>query len=109
ILRRAERFRASSKDCRVFPGAGGRQMSDMTMAKIVRGTGATVHGFRSSFRTWAAERMPSIPEPVCEAALSHLVPDAVVRAYQRSQFIEMRRTLLDAWGRYVAGSSGKVV
>lgn len=109
ILRRAERFRASSKDCRVFPGLGGRQMSDMTMARVVKGTGATVHGFRSSFRTWAAEKMPSIPEAVCEAALSHLVPDAVVRAYQRSQFLEMRRTLLDAWGRYVAGSSGKVV
>jgi integrase len=109
ILRRAERMRVNQRDCLVFPGTAGRQMSDMTMAKVVKGTGATVHGFRSSFRTWAAEKMPTIPEAVCEAALSHLVPDAVMRAYQRAKFLEMRRTLLDAWGRYVAGSSGKVV
>jgi integrase len=109
VLRRAERMRSTKRDCLVFPGTAGRQMSDMTMAKVVKGTGATVHGFRSSFRTWAAEKMPSIPEAVCEAALSHLIPDAVMRAYQRAKFLEMRRTLLDAWGRYVAGGSGKVV
>lgn len=110
ILRRAESLRTNMKaDALVFPGMKGRPMSDMTMAKVVRPTGYTVHGFRSSFRTWAAERMPSIPEAVCEAALSHVIPDKVVRAYQRSDFLEMRRTLLDAWGRYAAGSSGKVV
>lgn len=109
VLERAKRLRTSAKDCLVFPGTGGRKLSDATMAKLAKGTGYTVHGFRSSFRTWAAERMPSIPDPVAEAALAHVVPDAVVRAYKRADFMEMRRTLLDAWGRYVAGSSGKVV
>lgn len=108
-LDRSKRFRTTLKDCLVFPGTGGRQMSDMTMAKHVRPTGFTVHGFRASFRTWAAERMPSIPEAVAEAALAHTIPDQVVRAYQRAKFIEMRRTLLDAWGRYVTGAPGKVV
>lgn len=109
VLERAKALRKIKADCLVFPGKAGAMMSDMTMAKVVRPTGYTVHGFRSSFRTWAAERMPSIPEAVAEAALSHLIPDKVVRAYQRAKFLEMRRTLLDAWGRYAAGSSGKVV
>ena len=109
VLTRAAALRTSQVDGPIFPGTGGRALSDMTMAKVVRPTGYTVHGFRSSFRTWAAERMPSIPEAVAEAALAHVIPDKVVRAYNRAKFIEMRRTLLDAWGRHVAGSSGKVV
>lgn len=109
VLERVKRRRTSRKDCLVFPGAAGRQLSDMTLSKIVRPTGYTVHGFRSTFRTWAAERMPSVPDAVAEAALSHTIPDQVIRAYQRAKFLEMRRTLLDAWGRYAAGSSGKVV
>jgi integrase len=109
ILERSKGLRTSQKDCFVFPGTGGRQLSDMTLSKIVRPTGYTVHGFRSTFRTWAAERMPSIPDAVGEAALSHSIPDQVIRAYQRAKFLEMRRTLLDAWGRYAAGTSGEVV
>lgn len=109
VLERAKALRTEAADCLVFPGTKGRQMSDMTMAKVVRPTGYTVHGFRSSFRTWAAEKMASIPETVAEAALSHLIPDQVIRSYNRAKFIEMRRTLLDAWGRYIAGDAGKVV
>jgi integrase len=109
ILEKAKRWRRSEKDCLVFPGNGGRQLSDMTLSKIVRPTGYTVHGFRATFRTWAAERMPSIPEAVAEAALSHQIPDAVVRSYQRAKFLEMRRTLLDAWGRYATGTSANVI
>ena len=109
VLERAALRRNSKKDCLVFPGTGGRQLSDMTLSKIVRPTGYTAHGFRATFRTWAAERMASIPDAVAEAALSHTIPDQVVRAYQRSKFLEMRRTLLDAWGRYAAGTSGAVV
>jgi len=109
ILERAKKLRTSQKDCLVFPGAGGKQLSDMTMSKIVRSTSYTVHGFRATFRTWAAEKMSSIPEAVAEAALAHTIPDRVIRAYNRAKFIEMRRTLLDAWGRYAAGTSGTVV
>ena len=105
ILNRAKVLRTTTRDAMVFPGMGGRQMSDMTMSKLVRGQGVTVHGFRASFRTWAAEKMPTTPEAVAEAALAHLIPDQVVRAYQRAKFLEMRRTLLDAWGSFVEGHS----
>lgn len=84
-----------------------KPISDMTMNKVLRDAGLkwNVHGFRSSFRDWAAEQMPEIPDPVVEAALAHDVPDKVVRAYKRTKFIEMRRKLLDAWGIFVMGAS----
>lgn len=109
ILRRAQLWRTDKEDCHIFPGRGGKRLSDMTIAKEVSGLPYVVHGFRSTFRTWAAERMPSIPEAVAEAALAHKIPDKVVRAYNRAKFIEMRRALLEAWGRYAAGTSGDVV
>ncbi len=109
ILDRAKRLRTMQHDCPIFPGVRGGQLSDMTLSKIVRPAGYTVHGFRSSFRDWAAEQMPTIPDPVAEAALAHVVPDKVTAAYKRTSFIEMRRTLLDAWARYVAGQSGTVI
>lgn len=109
VLKRAQKLRTTLADCLVFPGNGGRPLSDMTLSKIVRPTGYTAHGFRASFRTWAAEKMPQIPETVAEAALAHAIPDQVVRSYNRAKFMEMRRTLLDAWGRYVTGHSGDVV
>lgn len=93
----------------VFAGRKGSPLSDMTLAKMVRPTGYTVHGFRSSFKTWAVEKMPSIPNPVSEAALSHTIPDKVEAAYNRADFLDMRRTLLDAWGRFAAGSAGEVI
>ncbi len=109
ILERAKKWRTSETDCHVFPGKGGKRLSDMTIGKELLSLPYVVHGFRSTFRTWAAERMPTIPEAVAEAALAHRIPDKVVRAYNRAKFLEMRRTLLDAWGRYAAGTSGDVV
>ena len=109
ILKRAQKHRTTLVDCLVFPGRGGKPLSDMTLSKIVKGEGFTVHGFRASFRTWAAEKMPSVPETVAEAALAHLIPDQVVRSYNRAKFLQMRRTLLDAWGRYVATKGDDVV
>ena len=102
ILETAAARRSSTTDCLVFPGTGDRPMSDMTLSKALRTAGRleTVHGFRSSFRDWAAERMPEIPDAVAEAALAHVVADKVVAAYKRTNFIEMRRELVDAWGRY---------
>ena len=109
ILERAKAWRTSDRDCRVFPGKADKKLSDMTIGKEMAALPYVVHGFRSTFRTWAAERMPSIPDAVAEAALAHKIPDAVVRAYNRAKFMESRRTLLDAWGRYVAGTLGDVV
>lgn len=94
-------------DALFFPNREGNPISDMTMTKVLRDAGLKydAHGFRSSFRDWAAEKMPEIPDPVAEAAIAHDVPDKVVRAYKRTKFIEMRRRLLDAWGDFVAAES----
>ncbi len=90
----------------IFPGQRGAKLSDMTLNKIIRTAKLPydTHAFRSSFRDWAAEKMPEIPDPVAEAALAHAVPDKVVRAYKRTTFLEMRRKLLDAWGLFILGA-----
>jgi integrase len=59
------------------------------------------HGFRSTFRTWAAETT-GYPHDVCEQALAHVIPDAVVRSYQRSDLFDKRRKLMAAWADYCA-------
>jgi hypothetical protein len=68
----------------------------------------TVHGFRSSFRTWASERT-SVPHAVAEMALAHQVGSAVERSYARSDLFKKRRRLMDQWAAYVTGVSVKVV
>jgi integrase len=72
--------------------------------------GYVPHGFRSSFRDWAAERT-NFPREVCEAALGHAVGDAVERAYRRGDLFEKRRKLMDAWATFCAkaGSDSAVV
>jgi integrase len=60
----------------------------------------TPHGFRSTFRTWAAEQT-STPHEICEAALAHTQGDKVVAAYQRGDLLDKRRRLMDAWAAYV--------
>lgn len=104
---------APDKDLRtglIFPGAKkGKPLSDMSLTKIMRmaGRNETVHGFRSAFRDWAAEKMPTIPAMVAEMALAHRVGTATEQAYLRSDLRDMRRALMDGWGRFVApGLSG---
>jgi integrase len=82
---------------RVFP------LSNMAMLELVRGMrpGITVHGFRSSFRTWASERT-NFAREVCEQALAHTISDAVERAYRRGELLEKRRRLMAAWAEYCA-------
>lgn len=105
LLRR--RFENSSPrpDDLIFPARGNRQLSDMTISKVLKDASVpyTVHGFRSSFRDWAAEAMPHIPDPVAEAALAHVVPDKVIAAYKRTTFLALRRELLTAWGCMITG------
>lgn len=102
-----ERF--TPKDLRkglIFPGVRGGALSDMSLTKALRtaGRAETVHGFRSSFRDWAAERMPTIPAMVAEMALAHRVGTATEQAYLRTDLRDMRRALMDAWGRFAAPS-----
>jgi integrase len=106
ILGRAELLR-TAKDGLVFPNSKGLQMSDMTISKIMRDLKLPYvpHGFRSSFTDWAAEKMPATPEPVVEAALAHTIPDKVQRAYRRTKLLDLRKKLLQAWGRYADGAA----
>ena len=94
----------------VFPGLKAKPLSDATMMKAltVAGGGAnTVHGMRSSFRDWVAERT-SYPGDWAEAALAHSLPNRVEAAYKRTRFFDQRRGLMDAWAQFLAGA-GNVV
>jgi integrase len=59
----------------------------------------TVHGFRSTFRDWAAERT-NFPRDVAEAALAHVIADKTEAAYRRGDALEKRRRLMAEWARY---------
>lgn len=91
--------RRSNQTDLVFPGAKrGRPISDMAFAMLYRRLEikTTSHGFRTSFRTWAAEQT-DFPREVAEAALAHLVDGPVERAYRRTDFFERRRELMGNW------------
>lgn len=95
----------------IFANRKGKMISDMTISKVMRDDDQPYvpHGFRTSLRTWAAEKQPFIPEPVAEAALSHVIPDAVIKAYNRATFLDMRRKLLAQWGAYLTGEKWSVI
>jgi integrase len=86
----------------VFHNEFGRQLSNATMMKAlraVRDDNPTVHGFRSSFRDWAAEQTDA-PREVVEACLAHAVGDAAELAYKRSDFLEKRRAVMASWAQH---------
>jgi integrase len=95
-LRRSDGF--------VFPGMkAGKPLSNMgmltTLARMGR-SDLTVHGFRSTFRDWVAERT-NFPGEVAEAALAHTIENATEAAYRRGDLLEKRRKLMEAWGGFV--------
>jgi integrase len=86
----------------VFPGTKAKSpLSNMSMLEMVRGMrpGVTVHGFRSTFKDWAAEAT-NHPNIVSEAALAHTVKDAVEKAYRRGELIEKRARLMRDWAAF---------
>ncbi len=87
ILREAEAFH--DRFGRIFPSARSKALSDMTLSKLVKALGfdADVHGFRTSFRTWAQE-CTNFHREVAEAALARAEGDAVKRPYPRSELFE---------------------
>jgi integrase len=89
----------------VFPGLKG-PMSDATLAKALRVSGGsdyTVHGFRSTFRDWAAEN--GFADAWAEAALAHTNPNRTESAYRRTTFFEQRQEkLMPAWAAFALGS-----
>ena len=104
VLERAARVRGESP--LIFPSSlkRAKPMSDMTLTKLLRDVGlgekTVPHGFRSSFRTWAGEQT-NTPTPVIELCLAHTVGTAVEQAYARSDLLQKRQRLMQAWGRYV--------
>lgn len=85
----------------VFWGPSGKALSDMTLSAVLRrlGVDATVHGFRSTFRMWAAERT-NYPREVAEAALAHVNGDRVEAAYQRGSFMSKRKEMMAGWADF---------
>jgi integrase len=68
----------------------------------------TAHGFRSSFRDWAAERT-NFSREVCEMALAHTIKNKAEAAYRRGDLLEKRRELMTAWANYTAAMSAGVI
>lgn len=96
----------------VFTAPRGGPLSDMTLTAVLRRmqVDAVPHGFRSTFRDWAAERT-SYPNEVCEMALAHVVSDKVEAAYRRGDLFEKRRRLMEDWASFLARveTKGEVV
>lgn len=90
----------------VFPSSRDGALSDMTLLKAIRSASEskiTVHGCRSSFRNWAAERT-SHPAAAAEAALAHTIQNKAEAAYHRTDYLDIRRSLMAEWGAFLAGS-----
>jgi integrase len=85
----------------IFASDRGKQLSDMVFTVLLRRESFdfTMHGFRSTFRDWAAEQT-NFPREVCEAALAHTNQDATEAAYFRSDLFEKRRELMEAWATF---------
>lgn len=96
----------------LFPSDKGGKLSTMAMAMLLRrmNQDCTVHGFRSGFRDWAAERTGYAHE-VCEMALAHVISDKSVAAYRRRDLFDKRRRLMTDWAAYCGkgGAAGAKV
>ena len=90
----------------VFPGLRRNPIATTALSELLRELkiAAVPHGFRSSFRDWAAEDTDH-PREVVEAALAHVVQNKVEAAYRRTDLFERRRRLMDDWAAYLAGES----
>ena len=102
---RRGRSTTATRSC--SPTVRGKLMNDMTLSGLLKTLEipAVPHGFRSTFRDWAAEET-NHPREVVEAALAHIVQNKVEAAYARSDLFERRRQLMDDWSAYVAGGPG---
>jgi len=87
----------------IFPGGKkGKPLSNMAMLAVIKRMGRddlTAHGFRSTFRDWAAEQT-NFPREVVEMALAHAIENKVEAAYRRGDLFQKRRQLMGAWARF---------
>lgn len=103
LLKQAAALFPAHANSLVFPGLRRKPLSDMTLSKVLSvngGAAYTVHGFRSSFRDFCAERGYS--NDWAEAALAHAVPNRVEAAYRRTKYLEQRRGLMEIWSDFCA-------
>lgn len=103
VLLRKRWDERSSDTGLVFTNDGEKPISDMTMTKLLRDDGikgVTVHGFRSAFTDWTAERT-RFPKEVADKALAHKLPNKVEAAYRRTDFFEKRRNLMARWAEFL--------
>jgi integrase len=92
----------------VFPNNKGGPLSDMALSQLMRGMHergeflgeAVPHGFRSTFRDWAAEQT-SYPDELRKIASMHAVSDAVKAAYERTDLLDKRRDLMNEWAKFL--------
>lgn len=109
ILRTLEKLKVGEF---VFPGQSrNKALSNMAMEMVLRRMkieDATVHGFRSSFRDWAGN-VSSFPREIVETALAHVIGDKAEQAYRRSDALEKRRKLMEAWAAYCSSDGGSAV
>jgi integrase len=100
----------------IFPSPRGKSLSDMALNQLMRGMRergelteeAVPHGFRSTFRDWAAE-LTAYPDEIRKAASGHTVGDAVKEAYQRTDLLDKRRNLMNEWAKFLSLPSGKIM
>ena len=112
LARRSQIILVEMKEIRtgdfVFPGkVDGRPLSSMAFLMLLRRLerdDITAHGFRSTFRDWAAERT-DFPSEVVEMALAHTISNKVEAAYRRGDLFDKRRQLAEAWAAFCAGSA----
>lgn len=92
----------------VFPSPRGGMLSDMTLTAVLRRmeVPAVPHGFRSTFRDWAAERT-NYPRDVAEMALAHTIGDKVEAAYRRGDLFDKRLRMMADWAKFLARTEGK--
>lgn len=93
----------------IFPGMQGQPMSDMSLSAVLKRMELghfTVHGFRSTFRDWAAETTHHASETV-EMALAHTIGNKVEAAYRRGDLFAKRRELMDDWTAFLGGGNGR--
>lgn len=111
LLKKLPRLAGTTK---VFPSPTGKALSDMALNQIMRGMlergemaeHAVPHGFRSTFRDWAAE-LTNYPDEIRKVASLHTVGDAVKDAYQRTDLLEKRRCLMNDWANFIDQGSRK--
>lgn len=101
VLAEARNYSDCGDDTPLFPSVKGGELGPWQLSKLVTGQnlGGTLHGFRSSFRTWCADQ--SVPREIAELCLAHRIGSAAEQAYNRGDVVARRREVMEAWGRYI--------